>query len=102
MLGHMVYFKLRNNSSTAVQQLIAAAKQELTDHPGTVFFGVGTVVPDLVREVNVLDYDVALQLVFESRQAHDEYQQHERHLRFIAENRGNWAQVRVFDSDLTS
>ena len=102
MLGHMVYFTLRDSSAPAVQRLISSAKQHLTDHPGVVFFGVGTLVTDLDREVNVLDYDVALQLVFESRQAHDVYQQHERHLRFIAENKDSWKQVRVFDADLTS
>jgi hypothetical protein len=62
---------------------------------------VGTPVPDLVREVNQRDFDIALQLVFESREAHDRYQAHERHQRFIAENRDNWARVRVFDADVS-
>jgi hypothetical protein len=30
--------------------------------------------------------------------AHDKYQDHERHKKFIDENKGNWDKVRVFDS----
>lgn len=101
LLGHMVYFKLKDNSAPAVNRLIQACKTYLTGHEGTVFFGVGTVVPDLTREVNQLDFDVALQMIFESREAHDRYQIHERHQRFIAENRDSWSKVRVFDANIS-
>jgi hypothetical protein len=100
MLGHMVYFTLKDKSEAAVEELIAAARRNLTDHPGLVFFGVGTRVPDLQRPVNDQEFDVGLQMVFESRAAHDVYQQHDRHVGFIEENKANWAQVRVFDTDL--
>ncbi len=96
----MVYFTLKDSSSAAVEELIAAARRHLADHPGQVFFGVGTLVPDLERPVNERDFDVALQMVFESRAAHDTYQTHERHLAFIEENKANWSRVRVFDADL--
>jgi hypothetical protein len=101
MLGHMVYFTLRDNSAAAVDNLVAACRHFLTDHPGTTFFAVGTRVPDLDRPVNDRDFDVALQLVFESREAHDVYQTHERHLTFIEENKSSWQQVRVFDADIS-
>lgn len=100
MLGHMVYFQLKDNSPAAVNALLAACRKYLTGHPGTAFFAVGTVVPDLTREVNVRDFDVALQVVFESRAAHDAYQTNERHVKFIEENRPNWAKVRVFDANV--
>lgn len=101
MLGHMVYFTLKDNSDEAIQRLIASCKELLSGHPGTVFFAAGTRVPDLVREVNDQEFHVALQLVFESRQAQDDYQVHERHETFIATNRDNWEKVRVFDADLS-
>ena len=101
MLGHMVYFTLRDRSPAAVQKLLADCRQYLTDHPGTVFFAAGTLVPDLRRPVNQTDFDVALQVVFESRAAHDAYQAAPRHLQFIEENKANWAQVRVFDADVS-
>ena len=101
MLGHMVYFTLKDRSPAAVQKLVADCRKYLTDHPGTVFFAAGTLVPDLRRPVNQTDFDVALQVVFESRAAHDAYQAAPRHLQFIEENKANWAQVRVFDADVS-
>ena len=64
-------------------------------------FAVGTLVPDLKRPVNQLDFDIALQTVFESRAAHDAYQAHPRHVQFIEENKVNWERVRVFDADVS-
>jgi hypothetical protein len=97
----MVYFTLKDNSPAAVDRMLKACQTHLSGHAGTVYFGVGTVVPDLAREVNQRDFDVALQMVFESREAHDRYQIHERHQRFISENRDNWSRVRVFDANLS-
>lgn len=99
--GHMVYFSLRDNSPTAIAKLINGCRLHLSGHPGTVLFAVGTRDPELNREVNVKDYDVALQLVFSDRAAHDAYQIHPRHAQFLVENKDNWATVRVFDANLS-
>jgi hypothetical protein len=101
MLGHMVYFTLKDRSPAAVDAMVAACRKYLTGHTGTTFFAVGTLVPDLKRPVNQTDFDVALQVVFESREAHDAYQVHSRHLQFIEENKANWERVRVFDADVS-
>lgn len=101
LLGHMVYFTLKDHSPAATENFIKSCQTYLTGHEGTVFFGVGTVVPDLTREVNQRDFHVALQMIFQSREAHDRYQVHERHQKFIAENRANWEKVRVFDANIT-
>ncbi len=100
MLGHMVYFTLKDSSDAAIQGLIDSCKEHLSGHPGTVFFAAGTRVPDLERPVNDKDFHVALQVVFKSREAQDNYQVHDRHEKFIELNRDNWATVRVFDSNL--
>lgn len=102
MLGHMVYFTLKDRSPERVQELVAACKKYLTGHDGLVFFAAGTLVPDLSRPVNQLDFDVALQTVFADRAAHDAYQTHPRHLQFIEENKENWERVRVFDAYVDS
>jgi hypothetical protein len=102
MLAHMVYFTLKDSSPDAVDRLVGAARRYLSGHPGTVFFAVGELNPDLAREVNDRDFHVALHVVFENKAAHDAYQLDERHLKFIEENKGNWARVRVFDSDVTA
>jgi hypothetical protein len=98
LLAHMVYFTLTDNSPAAIERQVAACHKYLSGHPGTVHFSVGTVCQELNRPVNVRDFDVALHVVFESKAAHDRYQEAERHLQFIAENKPNWKQVRVFDA----
>jgi len=98
MLSHTVYFTLKERNAASVQKLVEACNKYLPGHPGVVFFAVGTLVPDLTRPVNQTDFDVALNMVFDSREAHDAYQQAPRHLQFIEENKPTWAQVRVFDA----
>lgn len=100
-LAHMVYFKLTDNSGANKARLLAACKAFLSGHPGTVSFAAGTLANDLNREVNDRDFDVSLHLIFANKEAHDKYQQHPKHLKFIEENKDNWAKVRVFDSYLS-
>src|SRR5947209_2757656 len=87
MIGHMVYFSLKDNTPAAKDKLVAACKKYLTKHPGEVFFAAGTLAEDLQREVNDRDFDVALHIVFEDQAAHDKYQDAERHHQFINENK---------------
>lgn len=95
-ITHMVYFTLKDASASVQQKFIAECRR-LQEIPGIVFFAVGTLVPDLVRPVNVRDFHVGVSVVFENRDAHDKYQVDPRHQRFLAENKDNWQQVRVFD-----
>jgi hypothetical protein len=97
-LGHMVFFTLREDTPANREALIAACQTHLSNHTGTVHFSVGAIAEDLQREVNDRTFDVALHLVFANKAAHDTYQTHPRHLKFIEENSRLWASVRVFDS----
>ncbi len=97
-LAHMVFFTLKDASDEAQRQLVDDCYTYLKDHPGVEFFAAGRRDPGLTRPVNDLDFHVGLHIVFESREAHDRYQQAPAHLTFIERNRENWAQVRVFDS----
>ena len=98
MLGHMVYFTLKDSTPENRQKLVDACQKYLKDHPGTAFFAAGAIAEEFAREVNVRDWDVALQLVFKNKKAHDEYQDHPRHQQFIAENKEGWKTVKVFDA----
>ena len=98
MLMHNVFFKLKDSSAQARQQLIASCDKHLTGHPGTVHFAVGTRAEALNRPVNDRDFDVALHILFSDQESHDRYQQAPRHLQFVDENKDTWKQVRVFDS----
>src|SRR5262249_34490339 len=100
-LVHDVYFTLKDSTGPARARLVEACKKYLTKHPGTVYFSAGVLCPDLNREVNDRDWDVALHLVFIDKVAHDKYQEHPRHKQFIDENKENWKKVRVFDSYVT-
>ena len=100
MLAHSVFFSLHDNSPAAIKKLVNACKKYLPDHPGVLYFAVGTLNPDLDRPVNDRDFDVALHLVFDSKAAHDAYQVAPMHKQFIRENKPNWHMVRVFDSDV--
>jgi hypothetical protein len=98
LLAHNVYFTLIDNSPAAVQKLLGACKKYLTVQPGIVYFACGKLEPGLTRDVNVRDFDVGVHLIFANRAGHDAYQIDALHERFIAENKTNWKQVRVFDS----
>jgi quinol monooxygenase YgiN len=98
VLVHNVYFSLHNNSESQKQTLLAACRKYLPNHAGTVFFACGVLAQELKREVNDLDFDVALHLVFEDQASHDHYQNSPRHQKFIEENKPTWRKVRVFDS----
>jgi hypothetical protein len=96
---HNVYFSLNDSSPAGKEKLVAACKKYLNDHPGLVYFAVGTVADEYARPVNDRAFDVSLHTIFDSRASHDAYQTAPRHLQFISENKANWAKVRVFDSD---
>ncbi len=98
MLAHNVFFSLHENTAENRQKLLADCNTYLSDHPGVLFFGCGSLVDDLDRPVNDLDFDVALHVIFEDRASHDVYQTAPRHLEFIERNKPTWKQVRVFDS----
>jgi hypothetical protein len=101
MLAHNVYFALKDSSDAGVQTLVAACRKYLVSHPGIVFFACGTRQKELTRPVNDQDFDVSLHIVFESKAAHDAYQDAPLHHTFVEENKDNWAKVRVFDSEVT-
>jgi hypothetical protein len=97
-LTHDVYFTLTDDSSAARERLVAACQKYLTGHEGVLSISAGTLVAELDRPVNDRDFDVALHMRFKDKAAHDAYQEAPRHKAFMAEQRGNWKSVRVFDS----
>ncbi len=100
MLCHNVFFSLHDRSEAAVAKMLTACRKYLTGHPGTHFFACGTPNQELTRPVNDHDFDIALHIVFDSKEAHDAYQEAPAHEQFIKENKASWRLVRVFDSDV--
>jgi hypothetical protein len=100
MLFHSVYFSLIDRSETAVQRMLGDCRKYLANHPGVLFFACGTPNQELTRPVNDRDFDVGLQIAFDSKESHDAYQAAPFHQQFMSENKPNWRQVRVFDIDV--
>ena len=97
-LAHNVFFTLVDKSPAKVAELTAACHKYLNVQPGIAFFAAGPLCAELDRDVNDRDWDVGLHLVFETKAAHDAYQDDATHNRFIDEMKPNWSKVRVFDS----
>ena len=97
-LTHSVFFDLNDDDPAAIQALVDGCYKYLAPHDGIVYFSAGARQLDYQRDVNDLDFDVALTIVFENTAAQDAYQVTEPHLQFIEEFNANWERVRVFDS----
>ena len=97
-LAHMVFFTLKDRTEAARADLVALCEKYLSDHDGVQHYSVGVIAEDVEEPVSVRDFDVALHLVFDDKEAADAYQKSDRHQKFVAEGRDSWEQVRVFDS----
>jgi hypothetical protein len=102
LLAHNVFFALHDASPAARQKLVDSCHKLLAHHPGIAYFACGTRAEELKREVNDLAFDVGLHIVFTDQAAHDRYQDAPDHHAFVAANKANWKQVRVFDSIVTA
>ena len=98
---HEVYFTLADRSPAARDTLVQECLKWLPGHDGMIRFNAGTRIEEHTRDVNVLDWDVAINALFDTKAAHDAYQNtSERHKKFVERNKAGWAKVRVFDSYL--
>ena len=98
MHAHNVFFSLKDKSPEKIEQLIADSKNYLAVLPGITLFECGVREVSLERDVNDLDFDVSLHVLFESLESHDAYQESDAHEEFVARNQANWAGARVFDA----
>ncbi len=98
MLAHNVFFDLQDESDASINELIDACYKYLAPHEGIVFFSAGPRILEKQRDVNDLDFEVALTVIFKDVASHDAYQVSEIHQEFIALFKDNWKNVRVFDS----
>jgi len=100
MLGHTVFFTLKDGSKENVDKCVNACRKYLAKHEGTIFFACGSRAEEFSREVNDKEFHVSLHVIFKTKADHDRYQDHPDHKKFIEECKDNWAKVRVFDDYL--
>jgi hypothetical protein len=96
----MVFFTLKDHSTDSREAFVRSCHKYLSGHDGVVYFSVGTVAEKVEPGVGVNDFDVALHLVFENKEAGAKYLKHPRHVQFVDENKAKFEKVRVFDSDV--
>lgn len=97
MFSHVVIFWTNPEKPSAADELIAGARQYLSDIPGALSFHVGKMVSSH-RDVVDQTYQVALNLQFEDKAAQDAYQIHPQHLEFVEKAfKPNCQRVVVYD-----
>ena len=83
MFSHVVIFWTDPTKPDAADQVIAGGNKYLKTIPGITHFHIGKMVGS-TRPVVDQTYQVALNTVFTTKQAQDDYQIHPQHLEFIA------------------
>ena len=99
---HNVFFTLKEASREKQEALVRGCYQYLKNTPGILFFSAGIRNPACARNVNDLDFHVALTILFKDQEAHDRYQDADYHHTFVNAFQENWAGARVFDSAVDS
>ena len=82
MFSHVVIFWTKPENPNAAAELLAGAEKYLRPIPGVRSFHVGKMVPSQ-RPVVDQSYQIALNLVFDTKQQQDDYQVHPLHLDFV-------------------
>lgn len=102
-LAHMVFFTLKERNAEGRARLVGLCQKYLSGHERVAYFSVGTIAEDVVEPgVSVRDFDVALHLVFDDKEAKDVYLKSKRHDEFVASLKDFVGQARVFDSYLAA
>jgi hypothetical protein len=97
MFSHVVIFWTEPTKPNAVADLIAGAEKYLRPIPGVLSFHIGKMVGSH-RPVVDQTYQVALNLIFPSKQAQDDYQVHPLHIEFVEKAfKPNCKKVVVYD-----
>lgn len=97
MFSHVVIFWADPAKPEAADALVAGARKYLSHAPGILHFHVGKMCPSH-RPVVDQSYQVALNIVFDSKAAQDAYQTDPDHLEFVEKVfKPNCRDVKIYD-----
>ena len=96
---HSVYFSLTNNSSKSIRKFTRICLKYLSEHKGICTFAIGELA-NLHRDVSVANYDVAMNILYESKEAYSNYLKSQEHDDFFKASKGMITNTQVFDSYL--
>ena len=100
--AHNVFFTLNDAAPAKCGSLVLDCYEYLKETAGAVAFSSGTRAVGCERDVNDVQWDVSLHMVFADRKTHDAYQTAPRHMEFVTRNKANWKKVRVFDTTVST
>ncbi len=98
MIVHQVFFWLQEPEKDL--KAVMEGCKKIASVSSVKDYMVG--VPAKTEKRDVIDhsYHIALTVHFEDLKAHDEYQEHPDHLKFIADHSQKWAKVQVYDFEV--
>lgn len=99
---HCIYFILNERTDENFNKCIEACRKYLSKHKGISKFSIGKRAEDLRREVNDCAFDIAMTIIFENKEAYDDYLNDPDHEEWFVVTKSYVAQTstRVFDSYL--
>ena len=100
-LFHSIYFSLVDKSEANVAKLTDICAKYLAPHPGIQLYASGGLT-DIKRDVSVRNFDVGCDIVYESKQAYDDYLKSALHEDFFPATEGMIDNTYIFDSYLKS
>jgi hypothetical protein len=98
-LFHSLYFSLADKSPANIAKFTGLCVQFLSPHPGIQQFTTGGLT-DIKRDVSFRAFDVAVDIIYESKNAYDEYLQSKGHDDFFPATSGMIGNTFIFDSYL--
>ncbi|MDD3588237.1 MAG: Dabb family protein [Thermoguttaceae bacterium] len=98
MMIHTVFFTLKDKTPAVFNAFVEDTKTFGKDIPGTVFFQVGTRLPDQKDPIYDQDFDVMLVSTFPDAKTLDAYLVHPDHVAYCERNGNNWANIRIADA----
>ena len=96
---HSLYFSLEDKSPANIEKFTGICVKYLSQHPGIQQFSTGGLT-DIRRDVSVRNFDVNVDIIYESKNAYDEYLQSQEHKDFFPATAGMISNTYIFDAYL--
>jgi len=98
-LFHSLYFSLVDKSPANIAKFTDICVKYLSQHPGIQQFNTGGLT-DIKRDVSVRNFDVGVDIIYESKKAYDDYLKSKGHDDFFPATKGMIDHTYIFDSYL--
>lgn len=94
---HSLYFSLVDKSPNSISNFTEICVRYLSSHPGILQFTTGGLT-DIKRDVSVRNFDVSVDIIYDSKLAYENYLKSEDHDAFFPATEGMIADTYIFDS----